>query len=453
MDRCALDPSTQTASTYDPFATAIHIVSQARSQAQSSRPLVPPLPTNLPNINNLCTLSSPDIDDALPFGLGSLCLSLDLDDVGNNTDDAIAEDEERLLDPDASQPSTPIMLKETDIGLNESSTIQITQAWCRASWFLNARRLVPHRAASSPRRIPTVPELKMNARRLYKLHHHKHHRRHHAPAPETSRCCKRGMLCAGALTPEQQMVMGPTEYHLFKDIICENPWPEDQEVFLQAAENYVTNITGISGADVFTESFLDTIFDKMSANRGNLLTRIEVMVEQEFTVTIVNKPEIYQLLKNDQFLYPNVNRYFCVGALGAALEIILFKSVKTVRLAFMEEFCQPDDAEKCAHRHWKLCDQTARKGVSPGAIAFATTQLTMLLDQMYWALEKMYLGTNIHFNKGHFHGTWHQYFRTLVKLPHLGQLRIDLLDQLKEHYMDHWPAEEQDDDEDSFPAW
>ncbi|KAG8737861.1 hypothetical protein FRC10_007593 [Ceratobasidium sp. 414] len=158
-------------------------------------------------------------------------------------------------------------------------------------------------------------------------------------------------------------------------------------------------------------------------------------VEQEFAVTIVDKPEIYQLLKNDQFLYPNVNRhpgqYFCVGALGAALEIILFKSAKTVGLAFMEEFCQPDDAEKCAHWHRKLCDQTARKGVSPGAIAFAATQLTVLLDQMYWALEKMYLGTNIHFDEGHFRGTWHRYFRALVKLPHLGQLRIDLLDRLK----------------------
>ncbi|KAG8728155.1 hypothetical protein FRC10_005254, partial [Ceratobasidium sp. 414] len=263
-----------------PHLSTRELVSQARSQAQSSRPSVPPLPTNLPNINNLRTRSSPDIDDALPFGLGSLRLSLDLDDVGNNTDDAIAEDEERLLDPDASRPSTPVMLKETDVGLNESSTIQITQARCRASRFLNARRPVPHRAASSPRRIPTVLELKTNARRLYKLHHRKHRRRHHAPAPETSRRRKRGVLRAGALTPEQQMVMGPTEYHLFKDIICENPWPEDREVFLQAAENYATNITGISGADVFTESFLDTIFYKMSANRGNSLTRIEVMVEQ-----------------------------------------------------------------------------------------------------------------------------------------------------------------------------
>ncbi|KAG8737648.1 hypothetical protein FRC10_007971 [Ceratobasidium sp. 414] len=188
-----------------------------------------------------------------------------------------------------------------------------------------------------------------------------------------------------ALTPEQQTVMSPTEYHLFKDIICDNPWPEDREAFLQAAENYATNTTGISGADVFTESFLDKVFYKMSVNHGNSLTRIEVMMEQEFAVTTVDKPEIYQLLSKDQFLYPNVNqdpsRYFCVGALGAALEIILFKPVKT----------------KCARWHQELSDRTARKGVPPGAIAFAATQLTLLLGQMYWALEKMQqgLGSNI----------------------------------------------------------
>ncbi|KAG9091717.1 hypothetical protein FRC06_000440 [Ceratobasidium sp. 370] len=227
--------------------------------------------------------------------------------------------------------------------------------------------------------------------------------------------------------------MSPMEYHVLKDIICVNPWPDDREAFLQAAER-----------------FLDMVFYKTSGNRGNSLSRIEVMMEQEFAVTVVDKPELYQLMSNDQFLFPTVNRepsqYFCVGPLGAALEIIFFKSAKTIGLAFMEELCQPDDTEKCAHWHQKLCDRMARKGVSPGAIAFAATQ-------MYWALGQMYLGTNIHFDEHRFRGVWDRYFRALIKLPHLGQLRVDLLDWLKEYDMDHWPSEERDDDDDTFPAW
>lgn len=50
---------------------------------------------------------------------------------------------------------------------------------------------------------------------------------------------------------------------------------------------------------------------------------------------------------------------------------------------------------------------------------------------MYWALEKMYLGTNLHFNEQHFRGVWDRYFRALLKLPHLGQLRIGLLERLQ----------------------
>ncbi|KAG9077150.1 hypothetical protein FRC06_009075, partial [Ceratobasidium sp. 370] len=340
--------------------------------------ILPP-PPDLPNASDLCAPPSLDIDDALPFGLAPLRLSLNLDGTGNNTDDTISEDEEQHLDPDASHPSTPVALEDTDISHTESSVVQVTQAQCRASRFLNTHRPIPHWVAgSSPHHIPTALELKAHARKLYRLQHHKHCHQYPTPAPKTSHRRKRAVLCAGALTPKQQMVMAPTEYHLFKDIICDNPWPEDHEVFLQAAEKYATNITGISGPDIFTESFLDTVFYKMSANRGNSLTQIEVMMEQEFTVTTVDKPEIYQLLNKDQFLYPNVNRdpsqYFHVGALGAALEVILFKSVKPVRLVFMEEFCQPDNPEKCVHWHQKLRDQTTRKGVSPGAIAFAATQ-------------------------------------------------------------------------------
>ncbi|QRW01087.1 hypothetical protein RhiLY_00084 [Ceratobasidium sp. AG-Ba] len=112
----------------------------------------------------------------------------------------------------------------------------------------------------------------------------------------------------------------------------------------------------------------------------------------------------------------------------------------------MEELCKPDDPVKCAHWHKKLCDPTATHGVSPAAIAFAAAQI-------YWALEKMYLGTNLHFDEQHFRVIWEQYFRAILKLQHLKALRLALLDQLKLYYMDHWPAEERDEEDESFMAW
>ncbi|KAG9077828.1 hypothetical protein FRC06_008684 [Ceratobasidium sp. 370] len=184
-------------------------------------------------------------------------------------------------------------------------------------------------------------------------------------------------------------------------------------------------------------------------------------MEEKFKIQPGNKQIIYQLMDKDLYLYPSVERasnrsdcpnymkpgeYFCVEALGAALEIILFRSSKQVGLVFMEDMCKPDDAERCAHWHRKLRDQTARKGVPPGLLTFAATQ-------MYWALERLYMGTKLNFDEQHYRAVWDRYFRALIKLPHLGRLRVDMLDRLKEYYMVHWPAGELDEDDDSLPAW
>ena len=50
---------------------------------------------------------------------------------------------------------------------------------------------------------------------------------------------------------------------------------------------------------------------------------------------------------------------------------------------------------------------------------------------MYWALEKLYMGSKVHFDEQHYRGVWDRYFRALIKLPHLGCLRIDMLDRMK----------------------
>jgi hypothetical protein len=55
----------------------------------------------------------------------------------------------------------------------------------------------------------------------------------------------------------------------------------------------------------------------------------------------------------------------------------------------------------------------------------------LVLLQMYWALEKLYMGTTVNFDEQHFRGVWNRYFRALIKLPHLGRLRVDMLDRLK----------------------
>lgn len=51
--------------------------------------------------------------------------------------------------------------------------------------------------------------------------------------------------------------------------------------------------------------------------------------------------------------------------------------------------------------------------------------------QMYWALERLYMGSKISFDEQHYRAVWDRYFRALTKLPHLGRLRVDMLDRMK----------------------
>ncbi|KAB5589641.1 hypothetical protein CTheo_6914 [Ceratobasidium theobromae] len=325
---------------------------------------------------------------------------------GNSEDSSSSSDNNQL------RPATPVAFEDTDIGLNDSSPVPVTQARSRAVRYFNVH-VLPHCVSSAPPHIPTVLELRANALKVYKL---------------------------------------SLEYRVTRDVLWVNPWPEleGQAAYLSDAQHYATQLTGVSGDDVFTQKFLDTVFYRMSANRGNSLAKIEYLMEHEFGVGAGDKKLLYQLMDNDLFLFPTVERqpqeYFCVGALGSALEIILFKSSKSIGLVFMEDLCKPDNTEKCAHWHRKLRDQTACKGVPPGLLAFAATQ-------MYWALQKLYLGSTVAFDEQHFRGVWNRYFRALIKLLNLGRLRINMLDRLKEYYMAHWPAEEPDEDDEYLPAW
>ncbi|KAG9080275.1 hypothetical protein FRC06_006842, partial [Ceratobasidium sp. 370] len=342
-------------------------VPQTHTQVQSPHPnLRPPTsPRNFPLDHGFTpSLSLPPLrlSLSLPEFLGG-------DEAGTDTED----EGQHYSAPDASRASTPVMLEDTDIGLTESSPVQVTRARSRAARFLNPRKgKLRHRS----QKVPTILELWANARQHYKLNQRRSRGRHSTPATELAR--SRAVLRAGALSSDQQMAIGPMEYHVLKDLICTNPWPEDRDLLLLAAQDYSTDMTGVSGPEVFTPRYWDTVYYRMSANRGNSLARIEVMMEQEYAVNVVDKPEVHQLMTKDQFLYPDFsrdpNQFFCVGALGSALEIILFKSAKPVGLTFMEELCAPDDPKKCAEWHRRLRDRTAHRGVPPGTIAFAATQ-------------------------------------------------------------------------------
>lgn len=355
--------------------------------------------------------------------------------------------EQPLADSDheASRPSTPVSIEDTDIDLERFPPVIPPSP--RPGHFPNIQLLRPQLVTNNVPRIPTQLDLRSKARSYYKLSRRGRRVRRVAPDAPPLRTGMR----AATMNANQKVMMHLMEHHVLWDMIITHPWPEDRDRLLQDAQDYAKDISGISGSGVATEDFLDTVFNKLPSLRSNPLAKIEFMMEKEFAVTSADKSTVLKLMSNDLFLYPNSNReasqYFCVGALGCTLEVILFKSSKNIGLAFMENLCQPDNVVKCAHWHRKRRDLTADEGVPPAAIALAATM-------MYWALEKMYLGVSgLHFNEQHYLAVWERYFRAVIALPHLGRLRKELLDRLKEYYICQWPAPERDDDDTSPPAW
>ncbi|QRV72033.1 hypothetical protein RhiJN_00047 [Ceratobasidium sp. AG-Ba] len=404
------------------------LVAQTRAQVRSSA-LASVLPSGLTPGNN-------DEDDDIPPTLEPTPLRVSL---------SLPEFLHKPISPNGPELTLAVRLEDTDIGLSASSPRQYTQPHTVAQGFRNVN-ISPNRPTNlRVRQPPTLLELKTNALTQLKTSARNHRGRRTTDASQGG-----STLHTGNLTIDQRRVLASMEYHILKDVVCTNPWPSDRDPYLLAATNYAVAMTGVRDPEVYTPKFQDMVYSKTSANHGGTLRKVECMVEHSLGLLSREKGKIMALLQHNQVFFPTKDRnpgeYFCVKLLVDVLEIIFFGSGKPIGLVFMEELCKPDDPVKCAHWHKKLCDPTATHGVSPAAIAFAAAQI-------YWALEKMYLGTNLHFDEQHFRVIWEQYFRAILKLQHLKALRLALLDQLKLYYMDHWPAEERDEEDESFMAW
>ena len=218
------------------------LVAQAQSQVRSPS-LVIPQPVSTPT-NDLPAMNL--------LRVPPLCKTLKLPSfMGGEDYDASLSDEEQ------SRPSTPITLDATNIMLNESTSRPITQAQQRAIRYLNVR-VRPRHSTQQSLCVPTVQQLQLNALRVYKLHRRRNRNR---STTATKSARSRNTLSSGQLSDDQHAVVLQMEFHVLKDILCVNPWPEleAREEYLLSAEHYVTRLTGVSGDDVFSQKFFNTV--------------------------------------------------------------------------------------------------------------------------------------------------------------------------------------------------
>lgn len=220
-----------------PRSNTRDLVAQARSQARSPS-LVIPRPVSTPS-GDLLRLPPLRKSLQLPSFMGG-------EDYGN-----------ALPNEELPQPSSPIMLDDTDIQRSESALRPVTQAQRRAAHYLNVRVLPRHSTLCSMR-VPTVQQLQLNKLKVFKLHRRRNRNRS-ITATDSAR--SRNILSSGQLSDDQRTVVSQTEFHVLKDILCVNPWPEldAREDYLLRAQQYATGLTGVSGDNVFSQRFLNTV--------------------------------------------------------------------------------------------------------------------------------------------------------------------------------------------------
>lgn len=170
--------------------------------------------------------------------------------MGNGNSDSSSEE-------DRTRPSTPVALDETDIGHMDSTPRPITQAKSRAACYSNVR-VLSRRASKRTPHIPTYEELQLNALTVYKSNYRRKRAR---TATATQSARSRNILSSGELTSDQRAVVSQMEYHVLKDIIFVHPWPgqEERERYLWEAQRYASALTGVTGDEVFSPKFSDTV--------------------------------------------------------------------------------------------------------------------------------------------------------------------------------------------------
>jgi hypothetical protein len=254
----AIDLSELTPARQAPRSSTRNLVARARAQARSPSLSIPqPLPASIFDLR-AASLSPPPRPLLLrrPPLRKSLRLPLFL---GDNEDGNSSSDQE----PNRLRSPTPVSFDDTDIDLHMTQRLPITQARSRAARYFNVR-LLPRHSTAGFLRIPTILELRTNASKVYTLSCRRNRSRK-ATATESSR--NRNILSSAELTPNQRMVMPRMEFHVLRDILWVNPWPElgARTEYLSAAQRYAIELTGVPDDEdsLFTTKFLDTVSASM----------------------------------------------------------------------------------------------------------------------------------------------------------------------------------------------
>ncbi|KAG9088736.1 hypothetical protein FRC06_001899 [Ceratobasidium sp. 370] len=291
--------------------------------------------------------------------------------------------------------------------------------------------------------VPTVQDIKRKILEYYQLTTRTRRDRH---IPSDTPLLANGLPRMCSLTEEEKKFLMLIEYFLLYQMVSAQAWLADPAGTLDKAMEYGQELVGKSREDIIvTAGFEELALSKLSNLRSDALRNVYHTVSRILDVVSGDKQKTNMLMSNDLFVYRDHKNaraeMFRASIIHEVLLDIFFRSGKKLGLVFILELCTPDGAE-CASLalYGKLWDRTATRGLPVAAIAFAATMVYFVLDKMNRDVKKL------RFDDQGYKQHWQRYMRNLVALPHLGALRNELLDRIKQEHLRHWPADELDDE-------
>ncbi|QRW02373.1 hypothetical protein RhiLY_01371 [Ceratobasidium sp. AG-Ba] len=227
----------------------------------------------------------------------------------------------------------------------------------------------------------------------------------------------RPSLSSVHLTADQQELSLAMRKFIGFHLLTRSAWLVDCTPVHKAALDYAKNLprhSGIGNVEV------DNLFGRLlrlkeSALRGEFVEVIKPYVKDDYKVSASTTQRIDDLIKKDKFVYKNA----CITSRKEP-GFFLHDGLSRV----IAELCADDPKKKW---HAKAKDKSATKGAPVGLLAFRC-RCECIRDQDA-SNRKPYK-----FEHARYGTTWERYRKELIQFKHLGALRRDHLDSIKQRY-------------------
>ncbi|EUC58999.1 hypothetical protein RSOL_290900, partial [Rhizoctonia solani AG-3 Rhs1AP] len=265
----------------------------------------------------------------------------------------------------------------------------------------------------------------------------------YTPNPRASNQPDNSKKYQGSFSIVEQHLIFPAGHSMVYEIICVDPFPigyTSVERGIVFAESVISARLGAGGPSYALQRFMK---DKLSRRRNELIKLTSGVIISKYglpAVAELDDLDAYHrardLIQDDSFVNQDESQpggiyEFTHPAIVSVLKILFFKFNPKLGMVFIDRLVAGDAPGTPWHNTRRDHSPEALRGTPTEAIAFACT----LIKHVLFNYKQVTMGELVaKFEGKEYTSHWARFHRKLVMLPNLGELRRELLNEIKTHY-------------------